>query len=82
MALESLCTSMLSIFILFTWITYIGSSFSASFLPDDLAYIAKLHSLRYVVGTLALTEILFVYFLLFHIKVDLRFSPLSLTYSI
>lgn len=53
----------LSAYIFFTWIIYFWTSLSAHATPGDFFYIKSLNSLRYVEGTLALTELFFIYIL-------------------
>jgi len=57
----------LSVYILFTWIVYSATTWSAGTLSDDLSRIDNLESLRYVFGTIFLTELFFI-FILYKIK--------------
>jgi hypothetical protein len=50
-------------YILLTWLVYFRSFWSASANPGDLVYLYNLNSLRYVKGTLALSELFLVYLL-------------------
>lgn len=53
----------LAIFILATWFVYFGMPWSANWEPGDLYYAQGLMSLRFVEGTLLLTELFLVYIL-------------------
>jgi len=58
----------LSIFVLLTWILYYNTILGAGFSQGDVQFLEKLMSMRYVEGTIILTELLFVYFL-YRIKI-------------
>jgi hypothetical protein len=53
----------LTFFVLFNWIFYLASPLSAGATPHDFVRINDLNSMRYVIGTILLTEVLFTYIL-------------------
>lgn len=55
--------SFLAAYILFTWLMYFRSFWSASNTPGDLFYLTNLASLRYAEGSLALSELFLIYLL-------------------
>jgi hypothetical protein len=55
--------SFLAMYILLTWLLYFRAFWSASDNPGDLVYLFNLNSLRFVEGTLALSELFLVYLL-------------------
>lgn len=53
-----------SLFLLLTWLIFLFHYGGASHTPDDLVYVERLSSFRYVEGTFILTELFLVYILL------------------